>query len=75
VEGFCHRKELKFGELVIENAPCLQTLLQLGSSECLHITVISAPKLEALGYLSSDYNARLVFDSTVIQVAVPFPLI
>jgi hypothetical protein len=37
VEGFCHGKELRFGELVIENAPCLQSLLRLKSSECLHI--------------------------------------
>jgi hypothetical protein len=71
VEGCSHRQELKFGELVIENAPCLESLLQLGSSECLHIAVISAPKLETLGYLSSDYSTRLVFHSTVIQVAVP----
>jgi hypothetical protein len=68
------RDELIFGELVIENAPSLQSLLQFGSIEHLDISVISAPKLEALGFLS-DSSDRIVFDSTVIQVAVPFPLI
>ncbi|KAM0927587.1 hypothetical protein ACQ4PT_002775 [Festuca glaucescens] len=74
VRGYNCRNELIFGELVIENAPSLQSLLQFGSSEHLDISVISAPKLEALGFLS-DSSDRIVFDSTVIQVAVPFPLI
>uniref|UniRef100_A0ACD5ZYE0 Uncharacterized protein n=1 Tax=Avena sativa TaxID=4498 RepID=A0ACD5ZYE0_AVESA len=66
VGGYNYGEELKFGELVIENAPCLQSLLQLGSSVCLDIAVISAPKLEALGYLSAS-RTRFVFESTVIQ--------
>ncbi|KAM0927588.1 hypothetical protein ACQ4PT_002775 [Festuca glaucescens] len=66
VRGYNCRNELIFGELVIENAPSLQSLLQFGSSEHLDISVISAPKLEALGFLS-DSSDRIVFDSTVIQ--------
>ncbi|KAK1626443.1 hypothetical protein QYE76_000758 [Lolium multiflorum] len=57
----------KFRELVIENAPSLKCLLQLGFCGFLNISVISAPKLETLGYLSSGSSFRLVFDSTVIQ--------
>ncbi|KAM0927586.1 hypothetical protein ACQ4PT_002774 [Festuca glaucescens] len=67
VEGFSYQKGLEFLELVIENAPSLKRLLQLGLCDFLHISVISAPKLETLGYLSSGSSSRLVFDSTVIQ--------
>uniref|UniRef100_A0ACD5XR33 Uncharacterized protein n=1 Tax=Avena sativa TaxID=4498 RepID=A0ACD5XR33_AVESA len=58
------REEHNFRELVIENAPCLQSLLRF--SGCLDISVISAPKLEFLGCLS-DSNSRFMFDSTVIK--------
>ncbi|KAK1626440.1 hypothetical protein QYE76_000755 [Lolium multiflorum] len=67
VEGFSYQRGLKFLDLVVENAPSLKSLLQLGSCGFLHISVISAPKLETLGYLSPDSSSRLVFDSTVIQ--------
>jgi hypothetical protein len=75
VEGFSYQRGIKFGELVVENAPSLKSLLQLGLCGFLHVSVISALKLETLGYLSYDSSSRLVFDSTVIQVAVPFPLV
>ncbi|XBJ20013.1 hypothetical protein VPH35_010902 [Triticum aestivum] len=67
VSGHSNRTETKFKELIIENAPCLESLLTLGSCECRLISVISAPKLEALGYLSSHYGTRISFDSTVIE--------
>ncbi|KAM0927582.1 hypothetical protein ACQ4PT_002773 [Festuca glaucescens] len=67
VEGFSYQGGLKFLELVVDNAPSLKSLLQLGSCDLLHISVISAPKLETLGYLSFCSSSRLVFDSTVIQ--------
>ncbi|XP_047045727.1 F-box/FBD/LRR-repeat protein At5g53840-like [Lolium rigidum] len=53
-------------ELLIENAPSLEKLLNLN---CIHVTVVSAPKLEILGRVSdSNKNkTRLVFGSTVIQ--------
>uniref|UniRef100_A0ACD5XMD2 Uncharacterized protein n=1 Tax=Avena sativa TaxID=4498 RepID=A0ACD5XMD2_AVESA len=61
-------------ELIVENAPCLQSLLHLDFDYGLHVSVLSAPKLETLGnltdavYISNqDDLSRLVFGSTVIQ--------
>ncbi|VAH10966.1 unnamed protein product [Triticum turgidum subsp. durum] len=72
VSGYSNRLETKFKELIIENAPCLESLLTLGSCECRLISVISAPKLEVMGCLSTHYGIRISFDSapfdsTVIQ--------
>ncbi|XP_051184736.1 F-box/LRR-repeat protein At3g26922-like [Lolium perenne] len=60
--------ELKLEELVVENAPCLMRLLHLDQNvdgEHLHISVISAPKLETLRYLSNF--TKISFGSAVIQ--------
>ncbi|CAM0949260.1 unnamed protein product [Alopecurus aequalis] len=61
-------------ELIVENAPCLQSLLHLDFDYGLHVSVVSAPKLETLGRLTDavyiskqDDLSRLVFGSTVIQ--------
>ena len=72
-DAYPHPGVIPFVELVIENAPCLERLLQLGSSR-LQTSLISAPKLETLGCLSSYHSSRLTFDKTVIQVAVTFLL-
>ncbi|KAM0840435.1 hypothetical protein ACQ4PT_059661 [Festuca glaucescens] len=63
---FSHCNGLQFGELIIENAPCLERLFELGSGY-LDTSVIFAPKLGTLGCLSSVYSNRLAFGSTVIQ--------
>ncbi|CAN6214346.1 unnamed protein product, partial [Urochloa humidicola] len=54
---------ISYGEIIIEDAPLLQRLLQLQTG--LNVSVISAPKLETLGSL--DYDSKLVFGTTVIQ--------
>ncbi|CAM0955806.1 unnamed protein product [Alopecurus aequalis] len=70
--GLCaslERKGIHFGELIIENAPCLERLLQLGTTMGQRISVISAPKLETIGCLCgiNFLPTRLVFGSTVIE--------
>uniref|UniRef100_A0A8R7QB26 F-box/LRR-repeat protein 15/At3g58940/PEG3-like LRR domain-containing protein n=1 Tax=Triticum urartu TaxID=4572 RepID=A0A8R7QB26_TRIUA len=62
-------------ELIVENAPSLEKLLRLHYGTGLHISVVSAPQLETIGYLSDgDYwfqdnpYSKLVFGSTIIQV-------
>jgi hypothetical protein len=73
--GFHLVGQIHLHELIIENAPCLETLLDL-CNKCLHVSVVSAPKLETLGFLSEqlsdgmDISTRLVFGSTAIQVTV-----
>ncbi|KAM0840616.1 hypothetical protein ACQ4PT_059543 [Festuca glaucescens] len=60
------RRGLQFEELIIENAPCLERFLQLGTAMGLRISIISAPKLETLEHLHF-LPTTLVFGSTVIQ--------
>ncbi|KAM3272403.1 hypothetical protein ACQJBY_042509 [Aegilops geniculata] len=64
---------LQLQELIINNAPCLERLLLLHQETGLHISVIAAPKLETIGFLSDGYYEcsqdhlyRLAFGSTVI---------
>ncbi|PNT62431.1 hypothetical protein BRADI_4g03215v3 [Brachypodium distachyon] len=61
-------------ELIVENAPCLERLLHLDFDYGLHVSVLSAPKLETLGCLTDgayiskqDYLSRFEFGTTVIQ--------
>uniref|UniRef100_A0A8R7P7S0 F-box/LRR-repeat protein 15/At3g58940/PEG3-like LRR domain-containing protein n=1 Tax=Triticum urartu TaxID=4572 RepID=A0A8R7P7S0_TRIUA len=71
VKAYSYGRGLKFGELIIENAPFLGSLIL---SDRLHVSLIYAPKLEALGFLSSTCSSVLAFDSAVIQVVVAFLL-
>jgi hypothetical protein len=62
-----------FKELVIENAPCLLRLLLLDQENYLHVSVVVAPKLETLGFMSDDTCgqgefSKKVFGSTIFQV-------
>ncbi|KAK1698496.1 hypothetical protein QYE76_015193 [Lolium multiflorum] len=70
--GVCdsyEKRGIEFKELIIENAPHLERLLQVGITFGLHVSVISAPKLETLGCLTDCTfgPTKLVLDSIVIQ--------
>lgn len=49
-----NKAPLQLQELIINNAPCLERLL-LHQETGLHISVIAAPKLETIGFLSDGY--------------------
>ncbi|CAM0953849.1 unnamed protein product [Alopecurus aequalis] len=58
-------------QVVIENAPRLQRLLLLDPGVILHVSVVTAPQLETLGFIGDmnhwDEFSTLVLGSTVIQ--------
>ncbi|CAL5077235.1 unnamed protein product [Urochloa decumbens] len=60
--------EIKVQQLVIEDAPCLERLLVLGSGfdVGMVISVIRAPRLRVLGKLAA-YEPQLEFGTTVFQ--------
>lgn len=62
-------EDIEIKELVIENAPCLQRLLGLYFGYGLHVSVLSAPKLEAFGcFFTWDFSStKLVLGSSVMQ--------
>ncbi|KAM0911198.1 hypothetical protein ACQ4PT_013644 [Festuca glaucescens] len=70
--GVCdsvEKRGIEFKELIIENAPHLKRMLQLGLPFGIHVSVISAPELETLGCLTDVIfvTNKLVFNSIVIQ--------
>ncbi|XP_071678139.1 uncharacterized protein [Lolium perenne] len=77
--GVCdsvEKRGIEFKEIIIENAPHLKRMLQLGLPFGIHVSVISAPKLETLGCLTDVIfvTSKLVFNSIVIQVDMAFGL-
>ncbi|CAN6178545.1 unnamed protein product [Urochloa humidicola] len=56
------------GKLIIEDAPSLVMLIDLALPGWSNVSVVSAPRLETLGYLSyGDNDSKLVFGKTIIQ--------
>ena len=63
----------KLQELIVENAPCLETLHHEGPREDnMHITIITAPKLKILGRLTDTNISRLELGTTVFKVCTTF---
>ena len=63
--------EIMLQELILEDTPCLETLLHCGTfgDDGMRVSVISAPKLKMLGRLT-DRIGRFEFGATVFQVLV-----
>ncbi|KAF8731375.1 hypothetical protein HU200_016433 [Digitaria exilis] len=60
--------QIRFQQLIIEDAPCLERLLLFGEGfgEQMVISVVSAPKLKIFGQLPVQYP-RLEFGATIFQ--------
>ncbi|KAL6842522.1 hypothetical protein ACP4OV_027366 [Aristida adscensionis] len=58
----------KVQELIIEDAPCLERLLNLGVGLC--VSVITAPRLQTLGSLT-DFSGLVFGGTTVLVAATP----
>ncbi|TVT98427.1 hypothetical protein EJB05_56255, partial [Eragrostis curvula] len=54
-------------KLIIEDAPSLERLVEVGSNCRSHASVISAPKLKIIGGISDRYYTELGLGSTIIQ--------
>ena len=55
-----------FQELVIEDAPCLERLIMLDPVGPTRISVVDAPKLTVLGYVSNE-SSQLVIGAITIE--------
>jgi hypothetical protein len=70
--------DLQFEELIIENAPCLRRLLHQDEyaqrTEDLHVSLLSAPKLETLRCVWDKHcvSTKLSFGSMIIKVVKAF---
>ncbi|CAM0949231.1 unnamed protein product [Alopecurus aequalis] len=63
--------ELQFEDLIIQNAPCLERLLNLDWNIDLHISILSAPKLMTFGYLyetSSGLVGSIIVQGLYIDI-------
>lgn len=58
----------RFVELIIQDAPSLERLLYLRMDMRMRVSVISAPRLETLGYISQDsQDSKIMIGCTVIE--------
>lgn len=63
-------------ELIIQDAPCLERFFYFQPLMGLQVSVIAAPKLEALGSLCEhDVSSRLALGSVIIQVDLDLLLV
>ncbi|XP_037473995.1 uncharacterized protein LOC119350100 [Triticum dicoccoides] len=63
-------EEHTFQELVIEDAPCLERMMQVGPVVPGKIKVMAAPKLTVLGYVSTEMR-KLMIGTLILKSYVP----